>query len=95
MRHSRPSWPCRLRSRGLHRRRRTGEIYLWDALAAYTREHPHVAEAGMVGLALMMEDVPKPLRTRARSAMVDALVNFLAVQRGAAAAWAIHEPVLM
>jgi hypothetical protein len=49
----------------------------------------------MVGLALMMEDVPKPLRGRARSAMVDALVNFLAVHGAPPPAWAIHERVLM
>ena len=50
---------------------------LWDALAPFAREQPEMADAGMVGLALIVDRLPFRLRRRARTVLADSLEDFL------------------
>lgn len=50
---------------------------LWDALTPFAREQPRMADAGMVGLALVVDQLPFRLRKGARTVLADCLVDFL------------------
>lgn len=52
-------------------------LSLWDALTPFAREQPEMADAGMVGLALIVDRLPFRLRRRARTMLADSLVDFL------------------
>ncbi|HET7462067.1 MAG TPA: hypothetical protein VFJ82_12500 [Longimicrobium sp.] len=55
---------------------RPGKL-LWDALTPFTREHPEMADSGMVGLALIVDRLPLRLRRRARTVLASTLDDFL------------------